>query len=480
MKNNIASIEIYNNKLYVMPVLGFLDSVAVNHRNLDIDRYQRMRLVAGELLMQRIKTAYPGERGKLYVDLTLTSEYFEFSVRDMGVPVWHDFSYNKENIAEGGKDLRNFVIDNIADNIGMEKLGQNGQRVYVRMIVKNPIEFKKPEPYPETEAHDTNITIRPVATEEDAIEAIRCIYSEYGYSYSYERLYYVDSFMELVKRGELLSFLAVNDHGQTAGHFALAFSDTYKNMPEISTVVIRKEFRGLGLFSLFMNYCEKYAKENNVRALMGQPVAFHPMSQKAFLKAEYTATAMLMSYLDAELESEYNKETERLSLCASVKIIDEEASSLIYPPKELKGFIAKIYDRLGWKYEMCAPGEAEEISGISIAHNDRMKMTKIVLTEAGKDAEDILRETTREVIRRKNEMTELLILLNSQGCEHAYIAAKNCGFTVSGILPGGENGDYLIMQMLPADDMNYDKLVTVGEFEELKEDIRKLNVKEAE
>ena len=77
-------------------------------------------------------------------------------------------------------------------------------------------------------------------------------------------------------------------------------------------------------------------------------------------------------------------------------------------------------------------------------------------------------------------MTELLILLNSPGCEHAYIAAKNCGFTVSGILPGGENGDYLIMQMLPADDMNYDKLVTVGEFEELKEDIRKLNVKEAE
>ena len=131
--------------------------------------------------------------------------------------------------------------------------------------------------------------------------------------------------MTLIKNKEIMSFLAVNDHGQTAGHFLLAFSDLYKNMPEVSTVVVKKEFRGLGLFAKFMDYCDEIGKEHGFRALMGQPVTFHPMSQKAFLRAGYTATSLLMSYINPEIESEYNKDGERLGLSVSVKMLDEDA-----------------------------------------------------------------------------------------------------------------------------------------------------------
>ena len=270
----------------------------------------------------------------------------------MGVPGWHDFSYDENEVTDNAKNLNNYIADTWTDEVGIEKLGKNGQRVFIRQRIKNPIDFKAPQPYVETQVLDTNITIKQVATEEDAIEAIRCIYSEYGYSYAYEKLYYIDSFMNMIKNKELMSFLAVNDHGQTAGHIALAFYDLYKNMPEISTAVTRKEFRGIGLFSKLISHSIKIAKECNCRAVMGQPVAFHPMSQKAFLKENFTATSTLLSYLNPQLESEYNKDNQRLDLFASVKILDKKAHSDIYPPKELKAFIEKIYGKLGLNYEV--------------------------------------------------------------------------------------------------------------------------------
>ena len=41
-------------------------------------------------------------------------------------------------------------------------------------------------------------------------------------------------------------------------------------------------------------------------------------------------------------------------------------------------------------------------------------------------------------------------------------------------MPGAENDDYIIMQLLIKNERKYDHLVTVGEFEELKNNIMEL------
>jgi len=471
----IASIEIGNKKLYINAVLNFMDSVVSNHTTHDFSRYNRLRFALGEILKRRIEKAYPGCDGRIWVDFYLSDAYVEVSVKDKGVPSWDDFSYAKENIADDGNELRNYIFDLWFDGVGMEKLGKDGQRIYIRQKIINPIRFVQPPPYAETEVLDTEITIRPVECEADAIEAIRCIYSEYGYSYSYERLYYVESFMNMIKNGELMSFLAVNNHGQTAGHFALAFSPMYKNMPEISTVVIRKEFRGLKLFSKFMDYSLDLAHKMRFRALMGQPVAFHPMSQKAFIRAGFTATSLLLSYLGADIESEYNKDgAQRLDLCSCVKIIDKDVTTQIFPPVALRDFFKKMYSRLGFEFTISNDYRWYDNTEMKIEDNKSLMVKRIVITHASDDIEAMLADAVKDAIRKKSEMIELMISLRSPSCEYAYQIAKKCGFVFSGAIPGSENDDYLIMQILIKSDRKYDHLVTEGEFEELKNDIIEL------
>lgn len=476
-RKKIASIEIQNRDFYISPVLSFLDSLTSRHTAMDLGRYHKLRYIVGEMLKARVDNAYPGSLGTIWVEFYLADSYFEVSIRDKGIPSWVDFRCDEQLDIRNSTQMRNYLLDLWTDDIGMEKLGKEGQRLYVRMNILNRLVFKTPEPYKETVALDTDITIKPVQTEAEAIEAIRCIYSEYGYSYSYEKLYYPESFMHMLQNGELMSFLAVNAHGQVAGHFALAFSDTFPNMPEISTVVTRKEFRGLGLFAKFMNYCMELGKEKGFRALMGQPVAFHPLSQKAFLRSGFTPTAVLLAYIPPDIESEYNKEKRRLDLFASVKLLDSSAQSVIYPPKAIRPFAEKIYKELGIT---CALQEAScptSITQISIQSNQIQRSTKIVLKSGAEDLPQVLISAVQEAIRRKHEMIELFLSLNDESCPYCYEIAQKQGFFFSGLMPGGENTDYLLLQLLIGNDAQYEQLVTVGSFEDLKQIIVEFNSK---
>ncbi len=471
----IASMEIQNQPLFINAVLNFLDAVASHHTKIEFVRYNRLRYVVGEILANRIKNAYPGASGTIEVEVLLGEACCEVAVKDKGIPAWTDFSHNENADIREVTGLRNYLLDLWTDEVGIEQLGKNGQRVFVRMSILHPFTFKTPEPYADTKVLDTNISIKPVETEADAIEAIRCIYSEYGYSYSYERLYYVEQFMNMLKSGELMSFLAVNEHGQTAGHFALSFSDTFQNMPEITSVVTRKEFRGLGLFAKFMDYCLALGKQHGFRALMGQPVAFHLMSQKAFLRSGFTATSLLLSYIASDVESEYNPNNRRLDLFASVKILDPSAKTTVYPPKSLCPFVDNVFKKLGWRYEILLDAALHKHTEIRIENNNFLKSSKVLIHSASDDLKPILEDTIKDRIRRKYEMIEMLISLNDPSCTYAYETATECGFVLSGLIPGSERGDYLVMQMLIGTDCYYDQLVTVGDFEELTHDIIALN-----
>ena len=54
-KQMLASITIFNRKMYLFPVLSFMDSLAQQNKEMDITRYHQLKLVAGEVIKQRIE-----------------------------------------------------------------------------------------------------------------------------------------------------------------------------------------------------------------------------------------------------------------------------------------------------------------------------------------------------------------------------------------------------------------------------------------
>ena len=65
----LASIKIWNNKMYLPAVLSFIDSIATNHSEMDTDIYNQMRFVISSVLKKRIENSYPGGKGQLDVEI---------------------------------------------------------------------------------------------------------------------------------------------------------------------------------------------------------------------------------------------------------------------------------------------------------------------------------------------------------------------------------------------------------------------------
>lgn len=469
-KKKLVSLEITNSFVYLEPVLYFLNSIMVEV-GISFNRRENTRRIVGKVLESRMHRAFPDTEGTMYVEFFLDDTVLEVSIRDKGIPGWYDGDYDVENISEDKQSFLNFLFNQLTDGVGIERLGKEGQRIFIRIRMKDISDFEAPELLEDLDVLDWNVHIKPVRTEEEVLKAIRCLYSEYGYSYAYERLYYVDSFLSAIREKKLLPWLLVNDHEQVAGYFALSFSEMFQDMPEISSVVIRKEFRGMGLMTKIAQHSLEAAKEMGLRAIMGQPVAMHTKTQKTMLHFGFTPVSMLFAYVEASSKGQYSKDKNRLDLCCCVKILDEHASSRIYPPKELRPFLEKIYQGLGWQYEFLEGCRTDESTELQIEENQVMQITKMILKEASDDLESLLKQNLKSAIRNKIEMVELAILLNRPSAGYAYGVAKSCGFSLSGVMPGGANGDYLIMQLLPGETIDYDRLVLEGGFAQLRDDI---------
>ena len=62
-RKKLASLEVANSKMFVFPVLSFIDSLAQRHTAMDVTRYQQLRFVASEIfgLSLRAKEIVDGE-----------------------------------------------------------------------------------------------------------------------------------------------------------------------------------------------------------------------------------------------------------------------------------------------------------------------------------------------------------------------------------------------------------------------------------
>lgn len=468
----IATLSIADNKLLLPAALSFIDNIA-GKLEFPAPKLLKFKMAYETMLAGRIENAYPNG-GIIDIDITLTASMLEVSVRDKGVPYWQsDTGYDPEKVDKNAVGLENYLIANMCDRSGTEKLGRDGQRTFVQLSFPSPLDEENVKrsrlaASDERAPESVNVIIKETSdSENDIIAAISCIYDEYRYSYGYERLYYPEVFRELLHEKKLRSFLAVGDNGEIAGHYCLSLSDDLPGMPEWATAVVRRPFRGRHIFDQMCVHSTEAAKQSGERAIMTQPTAYHTATQRVAEKYGYTATGFLFQYINPELESEYNKDNRRLDLAIAVKFLQEHPKGVAYIPEEHAEVIKGIYKRLGAEYEFPAAFRPEQETLLKHEANALMKSGRVVVTRAGNDFEKELSHVTGDLRRNRAEMVEMLINMSDPAAPFAYEAAKNCGYFFTGILPGGGSGDFLVMQNLFWGKVDADSVATTGEYTEL-------------
>ena len=465
----IATLSIIDDKTLLPGVTGFIDNVAAR---LDFpqNKLLKFKIAYETMISSRIENAY-SDRGIIDIDITLESNMLEVSVKDKGAPYRHNYGeYNPENVDKSASGLENYLIAAMCDYAGSEKLGKDGQREFVRLYLPSPLDLKekKAQRLEERAPEGTQVSINEISGEDaEVLSAITCIYDEYRYTYGYERLYYPESFKELIKSNKLRSFLAKGDNNEIAGHYCLAVSDDYPGAPEWATVVVRRPFRGRGIFDRMCVHSTEMAKQSGARAILTQPTAYHTATQRVAEKHGYTATGFLFQYVNSDIESEYNKEGRRLDLSIAVKFLTDMPKGKAYIPRGHSGIIKKIYGRLGADYEFPQGCDPEQETILKYEFNSLMKIGRVVVTRAGKSFKNELSHATGDLSRNKAEMVEMLINMSDPAAPFAYETAKSCGYFFTGIMPGGKSGDYLIMQNLFWSVVDAASVATIGEYTEL-------------
>lgn len=464
----IATLSFLDDKRMLPGVLSFIDNIA---GKLDFPQTKllKFKMACETIISNRVENAYR-DGGTIDVDIMLTPSMLEVSVRDKGAPYWQGGpEYNPEKVDKNAAGLESYLIATMGDYSGSEKLGRDGQREFVRLCFPSPLEDDgaKRRVSEERAPEDVEVFIKETACDEkDIISAITCIYDEYRYTYGYERLYYPESFKELIKAGKLRSFLAVGSNGETAGHYCLSASDDYPGMPEWATVVVRRPFRGRHIFDRMCGHGVEMAKQSGARAVMMQPTAYHTATQHVAGKYGYTATGFLFQYVYSDIESEYNRDGRRLDLAISVKFLAECPKGTAYVPEEHRKFIKEIYKKLGAEYEFPQAFWPEQETLLKHEVNGLMKSGRVIVTRSGNDIGRELAHATGVLRHNKAEMVEMLINMADPAAPFAYDAAKGCGYFFTGIMPGGENGDYLVMQNLFWGEVDAGAVATTGDYTE--------------
>lgn len=468
----ITTIEFLNYPKMTMAVLAYIDEL---QKSMEIDpkKALRFRLACEEVIAQRMKNAYAKE-GTFFADFYASNTELEFSLRDLGEPYWlSEPSYDPSAAKDDLTGIENFLIYKNVDKMGLEKLGREGQRFFVRIAVKLHVRPKQ-EQLSEEPPLDTDFRFKSVTDDDnDITAAISCIYNEYGYSYAYEALYYPENFKSMTQSGMFHSYLAVNAHEEVAGHFGLSETDYLKGMPEICTVVVKHRFRGLKIADKMFKYAVEEAKRQGKKSIWCQPTAYHTGTQHICTKLGFTATGFLFQYVNPDLESEYNREKRRLDLTMCVRLFEPQTYRICCPD-EIAPFVVKILKRAGMEGELVESSLPTGESAAKMDINTRVLSAKIIISRVGLEIEDTVKSMLRSCRKNKTEMAELMLSLDDAAAPFAYDILKKHGFFFTGIVPGSENGVYCMMQHLFDSEPDFSVIVTESEYTEVLDDIRKI------
>lgn len=408
-------------------------------------------------------------------------QYFEIAVNVDG---------SEFNVVISDKGIPgDFILDNYEDKLGVtimqgsldrlviKNLGSQGREQVLTKYLPSSIVFEKRLQEERIDIQgDINFDIHNTSREE-AIEVARCIYDEFGFSYISEVVYYPEKFFSACQEGKIYSIVATAPNGEIAGHLALTMLDDFPGIAEMGIGVVKKKYRKYSIMKHLTDKIVEYAeKAPHVTALMAEPVAYHPITQKLCEAYSLTPCGFNFHYVSSEMKNSFTDADERYTVGFAFKVFSNNPRKL-YAPDEIRPMLTHIYSNLELDFKFADSTNPKiDKSWLITKSIPSLKIGKILVNRTGNDFNDQLKLSILTLKKEKCEVIFLYINMYDESSDSAYKHALEHNFFCNGCFPMSKDGDFLCMELLLNSVLDYDKLVTTPEFTKVLDIIKSMDI----
>jgi len=472
----IMAFRMGNNPQYIETVLNAIGSIARIYA-MPEKEITKLCMATEEAIANVMKYGFsPDEIAFFDIEISIFCMDFIVTIFDKGKP--YDFS-SLELVDGSWEGIGIKMMKGLTDKVEFNNLGFEGRS---QSLIKHLVELPLYQKSEHEEVHDLPEHIEfdfHQLREKEAIEVAQCIYDEFGYSYLSETVYYPQQFYEACLQGNIYSLVATTPQGEVAGHLALTSSKEFPGTAEMGIGVVKRKYRKFSIMKELTDMIIHHARHVlKLNGLFAQPVAYHTITQKLCNYHNLTPCSIALHYTNEFATSFYDGKSRSNICCAMLPFADELQN--IYLPEEVVPMISEVIQNMKINRQILDgnhPGSSiKTVASLSINH--RMCLGKCLIEKVGVDLIKEIKTILLNVKREKCTITLLYINLSDSAAPYAYQLAKKFNFFCIGLMPQSTKGDYLIMECLMNDIVDYESIKTVEPFTNLLEHIRKLDPNE--
>jgi len=359
-----------------------------------------------------------------------------------------------------------FLMRAMVDECTFVNLGSGGKETHLVKYLKDASTRAA-----ETETHYA--TAEPAAIKEkvdfairlmkehEAIEVSRCAYKSHGYSFFDEHIYYPERLVELNRKGELISAVAVTRDGAFMGHAALCFQYPEDRIAELTFAFVNVEYRGHGAFARLLEFLFNVKTARALEGIYAYAVANHVFTQKTNAHHGLNTCGIFLATSPAswKFKGIPGNPNQRISVILDFKYTVPPEVVTLYPPPQHAEMVRKLFLNVGASPHIAlAAADAARLTGnseIKTGSNESENCAEIFVSRYGADTVQRVRRLLRQFCLEKMAAINLFLNLGDPATCHLTTAFEEMGFFFAGILPRGRVGDTLCLQYLNNVDFDY-------------------------
>ena len=273
----------------------------------------------------------------------------------------------------------------------------------------------------------------------DAHAVARCFFATYGHTYVFPAVYEPRCLCALNKSEAYVSFVAIDQNGDVAAHYAL-HREPGAPIAEGCGAAVDPRHRRRHLLEMLRTSAESYARDAGLSAYYTEPVTDHPVTQLESQKFGAHITAISLGHSPRTLLAKHmdglTATSQRQSLTLYVKLLRPAESRTIYPPAKHRDILTRLYGDLNVPIEMHHGAAPSGSGSLHVAVDKTSQNATIMVQSIGADSIAVARQALADLVALASlGVVYAMLPLDDPATPALCEALEKEGFFFSGFAP---------------------------------------------